>query len=248
MNFNILRFEQLDSTNSEAARQARQGAAEGSCVIALQQTDGRGRRGRTWVSGKDSGLYFSIVLRPSLGHRFIPLITLMAGVAVHDTLVEFGLKPDIKWVNDVLVGEKKISGILSELIETRDGPAVVVGIGINLRTSALADEIANIATSIGSETHKTVEPEDVAQVLTRFLSHFYDILNGPNGPAEIIGHWQKRSTYYRGKHVTVTLENQILNGTTDGLEDNGALRLRTADGELRIVQAGDVQRLRESLD
>ena len=178
----------------------------------------------------------------------MPLITLMAGVAVHDTLLEFGLKPDIKWVNDVLVGEKKISGILSEMIETHVGPAVIVGIGINLKTSALADEIANIATSIGSETHKTVEPEDVAEVLTRYLSHFYEVLNGPNGPAEIIGHWQKRSTYFRGKHVSVTLENEILNGTTEGLEDNGALKLRTADGSLRVIQAGDVQRLRESLD
>jgi BirA family biotin operon repressor/biotin-[acetyl-CoA-carboxylase] ligase len=248
MNFNILSFEQLDSTNSEAARQARQGAAEGLCVLARQQTDGRGRNGRNWVSGKDSGLYFSVVLRPAIEQRAIPLITLLAGVAVHDTLIEFGLKPDIKWVNDVLVGEKKISGILSELIETRGGPAVIVGIGINLGTSALADEIASIATSIGSETHRIVEPEDVAKVLTRHLSHFYDILNRPNGPAEIIGHWRERSSYFRGKHVSVTLENEILNGMTDGLEDNGALRLTTGDGGIRIIQAGDVQRLRESLD
>lgn len=248
MNFNILRFDQLDSTNTEAARQARQGAAEGLCVMALQQTAGRGRHGRTWISGKDSGLYFSVVLRPQLTKQSLPLITLMAGVAVHDTLLEFGLKPDIKWVNDVLVGEKKISGMLSELIETANGQAVIVGIGINLRTSALADEIANIATSIGSETHKTVEPEEVAKVLTRFLSHFYDILTGTNGPAEIIEHWRKRSTYFQGKPVCVTLENEMLNGITDGLEDNGALRLRTADGGLRVIQAGDVQRLRECLD
>jgi len=248
MDLNILTFEQLDSTNSEAARQARQGAAEGLCVLARQQTDGRGRHGRNWVSGKDSGLYFSVVLRPAIEQWAMPLITLMAGVAVHDTLLEFGLKPDIKWVNDVLVGEKKISGILSELIETRGGPAVIVGIGINLGTSALADEIANIATSIGSETHKIVEPEDVAKVLTRHLSHFYEILNRPDGPAEIIRQWRERSTYFQGKHVSVTLENEMLNGTTDGLEDNGALRLKTADGGIRIIQAGDVQRLRESLD
>ena len=116
MNFTILRFETLESTNTEAANQARQGADEGLCIIARQQTAGRGRHGRTWVSEKDSGLYFSIVLRPAIETRFLPLITLMTGVAVYDTLKELGLKPDIKWVNDVLIGEKKICGILAETV------------------------------------------------------------------------------------------------------------------------------------
>ena len=129
MNFTILRFDTIDSTNTEAANQARRGADEGLCVIARQQTAGRGRQGRAWVSAKDSGLYFSVVLRPLVEAKLLPLITLMTGVAVHDTLKEFGVDPDIKWVNDVLAGEKKICGILAETVETSTGLAVVVGIG-----------------------------------------------------------------------------------------------------------------------
>src|SRR5688500_4411254 len=144
MNITLLTYDTIDSTNTVALKQARAGADEGLCIIARHQTAGRGRHGRTWVSEKGSGLYFSIVLRPKLDTKFLPLITLMAGVAVHDTLQELGLKPDIKWVNDVLVKEKKISGILAETTETNDGLAIVVGIGINIKPSNFPPEIANI--------------------------------------------------------------------------------------------------------
>src|SRR5918911_2070958 len=96
----ILRFESLPSTNTEAARQAAIGAAEGLCVVAREQTAGRGRQRRAWVSPKDAGLYFSIVLRPRMEARAWPLITLAAALAVADALSEaFGLKADIKWPN-----------------------------------------------------------------------------------------------------------------------------------------------------
>jgi BirA family biotin operon repressor/biotin-[acetyl-CoA-carboxylase] ligase len=127
MNITILRFDSIDSTNTEALKQARQGAAEGLCVVARQQTAGRGRHGRTWVSGCDAGLYASIVLRPKFEMRFFPLITLMTGVAVYDTLAELGIMPDIKWVNDILVNDRKISGILAETAET------LMGIRLNLQ-------------------------------------------------------------------------------------------------------------------
>src|SRR5215207_5531191 len=118
MKFSLIPFDVLDSTNTEALRQAKLGAEEGVCVIARQQTSGRGRYGRVWVSERDAGLYFSIILRPKLDTQYLPLITLMAGVAVHETLKHFRILPDIKWVNDVLVDEKKIAGILAETTET----------------------------------------------------------------------------------------------------------------------------------
>jgi BirA family biotin operon repressor/biotin-[acetyl-CoA-carboxylase] ligase len=247
MNFNILRFDMLDSTNTEAADQARRGAAEGLCVVARQQTSGRGRHGRTWISEKDAGLYFSVVLRPRLDPRDLPLLTLMAGVAVHDTLADLGMKPDIKWVNDVLVGEKKISGILAETVETPAGLAIVVGIGINLASRDFPDEIADAATSIEAETAGRVAPDELAALLTHYLSDFYAILNGEDGPAEILEHWHRRSTYFTGKSVRVTLADSVIEGITDGLEDNGALRVKTGDGSLQIVYAGDVQNLRPSV-
>ena len=268
MNITVLTFDTLDSTNTEAMKQARLGADEGFCINARQQAAGRGRHGRTWVSEKDAGLYFSIVLRPKLETRFLPLITLMTGVAVHDTLQEFGLKPDIKWVNDILVGEKKISGILAETTETEKGLAVIVGIGINIRSSNFPPEIADNATSIedalsnsppfkggvaalrgrgGSvlSNKEDLSPSAIVEILTKYLIYFYDTLNGENGPKQIADAWRRRSTYFSGKGVRVVLENESLTGVTDGLEESGALRLRTMDGEIKIIQAGDVESLRQ---
>jgi BirA family transcriptional regulator, biotin operon repressor / biotin---[acetyl-CoA-carboxylase] ligase len=244
MNFTILRFDRVGSTNTEAAAQARNGAGEGLCVIAFEQTAGRGRRGRAWISERGSGLYFSVVLRPKLEMRFLPLLTLMAGVAVHDTLAEFGVDADIKWVNDLLADEKKIGGILSETIETNAGIAVVVGIGINLRFLTVPDEIAETSTSIEAQTGRQVESDQAAEILTRYLSYFYDILSRPDGQKAIVDQWRRRSTYFSGKDVRVTLSDGSFAGVTCGLEDNGALRVRTADGSIIVVQAGDVERLR----
>ena len=246
MNINILRFEKLDSTNTEAANQARLGAAEGLCIIALEQTAGRGRHGRAWISDPGSGLYFSSILRPNLDPRYLPLITLMTGVAVNDSLKEFALSPDIKWVNDVLIGDDKISGILAETVETPTGLAVIVGIGINLKSSSFPDEIADTATSIEVETGKRVSPDEMAEVLTRYLTYFYEMLCGENGSSEIVQNWRSRSSYFSGKQVRVTLDGSTFEGVTDGLEENGALRVKRTDGSVTIVQAGDVERLRQS--
>ena len=244
MNFTILRFDTINSTNTEAAKHARLGVDEGLCIIAKQQTAGRGRHGRKWISDADSGLYFSVVLRPKIELRFLTLIPLMIGVSLYDTLTEVGLTPDIKWVNDLLTGDKKIGGILAETVETPAGLSVVVGIGVNLTSRNFPDEIADTATSIEAETGKNVPPDDLAVVLTRYLSYFYEILSEKDGPREILHHWRQRSSYFSGKSVRVTLADAVLEGITDGLEENGALRVKTADGSVKIVQAGDVERLR----
>lgn len=248
MKITVLTFDTLDSTNTEAMRQARLGADEGFCIVARDQTAGRGRHGRTWISEKDAGLYFSIVLRPKLETRFLPLITLMTGVAVHDTLREYGLKPDIKWVNDILVNEKKISGILAETAETTAGLAVIVGIGINIRSSNFPDEIADIATSIEQEdvsVPPSVAGGAIVDLLAKYFAYFYDILNGENGPKHIREEWSRRSTYFSGKNVRVMLGDETVTGTTDGLEENGALRVNTDGGGIRIIQAGDIENLRQ---
>jgi BirA family biotin operon repressor/biotin-[acetyl-CoA-carboxylase] ligase len=242
MNITVLTFDSIDSTNSEALKQAQLGADEGLCIVARQQTAGRGRHGRTWVSKKDAGLYFSIVLRPKIETQFLPLITLMTGVAVHDTLTEIGIKSDIKWVNDILVDGKKICGILAETTETAEGLAVIVGIGVNLKSSNFPPEIADIATSI--EEHGLVPTGFPFEKLTKYLSFHYDILETENGPATIIDEWRKRSSYYSGKAVRVTLENETIIGVTNGLEPNGALRVTRENGKSAIIQAGDVEQLR----
>ena len=245
MNFTILRFDTIDSTNTEALNQARRGADEGLCIVARRQTAGRGRHGRVWISDADAGLYFSIVLRPKIETRILPLITLLAAVAVHDTLEEtFNLECDIKWANDIHVREKKICGILAETADTSKGLAVVVGIGINLKSSNFPPEISNIATSIEAETGQKINSEELLEALTRFLNYHYEILHEAGGAQEIRQAWTRRSSYAAGKKVRVLMENETISGTTDGIEENGALRVRTGTGETRIIQAGDVEKLR----
>jgi BirA family biotin operon repressor/biotin-[acetyl-CoA-carboxylase] ligase len=246
MNFTILRFDSIESTNTEAINQARRGAPEGLCVVARQQTAGRGRYGRVWISEKDAGLFFSIVLRPKIETRFLPLVTLMSAAAVHDTLEAlYGIECDIKWVNDIHVSGKKICGILAETCETPKGLAVVVGIGINLKSTNFPPEIAETATSIEAETGETPDTETLLQKLSYFLSENCALLYGGNGAERIREEWIQRSSYAFGKRVKVVLENETIHGITQGIEENGALRVELDSGEIRAIHAGDVEQLRE---
>lgn len=247
MNITILRFDSLPSTNTEAAHQAKRGANEGLCVVAKQQTAGRGRHGRVWISPANAGLYFSIVLHPKIETHLLPLLTLMSANAVFDVLQKlYGLKPDIKWANDVLVNDKKICGILAEMAETKVGLAVIVGIGINLQSANFPPELREIATSIEAETTQTPNLDDLLQTLTQKLASYYQILHSENGAKQIRQAWTRRSSYAFGQEVSVILENETVFGTTRGIEQNGALRVETEKGEIKIIQAGDVTKLRKT--
>jgi len=244
MNFTILRFDTLASTNTEAAEQARRGADEGLCVIARQQTAGRGRHGRTWVSEPGAGLYLSVVLRPTTDPRLLTLITLAAATAVFDTLQEFHIRPDIKWANDVMIGDKKISGILAETIDTAKGLAVIVGIGLNLNSRSFPDEIALTATSVEAEG-RTPDPSELESSVLKYLEYWYAVLQESDGPEQIRRNWQLRSSWSAGKEVRVMLDGHAVLGITDGIEPNGALRVKRSDGSVSIVHAGDVERIRQ---
>ncbi len=241
----IRRFDSLASTNSEAARLAALGAGEGLCIVAAEQTAGRGRLQREWLSPKGAGLYFSIVLRPQIEQRYWPLITLVASLAVSDALREsYGLRSDIKWPNDILVNERKLCGILAETIETETGRALVVGIGINLTNNAFPPSLVEVATSVEHAVERSVDLEVVLEALTRALALHYQTLQEPNGHAEIIREWSARSSYAVGKQVRVVEGGQSFEGTTRGLESDGALRVETDRGELKVVHAGDVETMR----
>jgi BirA family biotin operon repressor/biotin-[acetyl-CoA-carboxylase] ligase len=243
----ILRFDSLPSTNVEAARRATEGAAEGLCVVAGEQTAGRGRLQRQWVSLKGAGLYFSIILRPGFEQSAWPLLTLMAAVAVHDSLHDScALETDIKWPNDVLANDKKLCGILAETVETSRGRAVVVGIGINLTKDSFPAELAGIATSVEVAAEQNPELEVVLSALVSSLVRYYQTLKQPGGPEKILREWAARSTYWEGKRIRVVESNATLVGTTRGLESDGALRVETDDGKMRIVRAGDVCVVRQA--
>ncbi|PYS77458.1 MAG: biotin--[acetyl-CoA-carboxylase] ligase [Acidobacteria bacterium] len=241
----ILRFDSLPSTNTEAARQAVLGVPEGLCVIAREQTAGRGRQQRAWVSPKDAGLYFSIVLRPRLDARAWPLVTLAAALAASDALREAcALETDIKWPNDLLSGGRKLCGILAETFETVRGRAVVVGIGINLNNRAFPPEILSTATSVEERTGRAPEGECLLASLTRALARRYEALHAEGGEAATVREWESRSSFARNRRVRVALADETFEGATRGLEPDGALRVETGAGRIRVVRAGDVMALR----
>jgi BirA family transcriptional regulator, biotin operon repressor / biotin---[acetyl-CoA-carboxylase] ligase len=185
------------------------------------------------------------VLRPRVEKRFLPLLTLTAAIAVHDALEGlYSIDCDIKWANDVHVGGKKICGILAETCDTAKGLAVVVGIGVNLKSSNFPPEIAATATSVEAETGRAPDAENFLETLTKCLAEFYAIFQTETGAEKIRAEWTRRSSYAFGKKVNVALENETFRGTTRGIEENGALRVETATGEIRIVAAGDVTNLR----
>jgi len=241
----ILRFESLPSTNTELARMASEGAAEGVAILAEEQTAGRGRLQRAWSSPRGAGLYFSVLLRPAIAPSDWPLITFVAALAVGDALREAaGVQTDIKWPNDLLSGERKICGILAEAIETPAGRAVVVGIGINLTENAFPEELAGVATSVSEVTGQQPERETILAALLRALSRWYSLLSEPGGRGKIVAAWSSRSSYANGRLVRVSNGEEVWQGTTCGVEHDGALRLNTTNGEMKLVRAGDVYSLR----
>ena len=241
----ILRFDSLPSTNLEAIKRAGDGAPEGLCIVAAEQTAGRGRMQRQWVSPMGAGLYFSIVLRPKFEQAQWPLLTLMAAVAVHDSLRDScSLKTDIKWPNDILSAEKKLCGILAETVDTSTGRAVVVGIGINLTQKAFPAELETTATSVEAATGAKPDLENVLAALLAALVANYEVLNQADGNREVISRWCARSSYCQGKLVRVTDGDNTVLGTTRGLERDGALRVETDNGKIKVLRAGDVSSVR----
>jgi BirA family biotin operon repressor/biotin-[acetyl-CoA-carboxylase] ligase len=241
----ILRYESLPSTNNEVARLAAQGAEEGFAVVADEQTAGRGRMQRTWVSPKGAGLYFSILLRPEISMNRWPLVTLMAALAVAEALQEScSLATDIKWPNDLLAGERKICGILAEVIDTDSGRAIVLGIGINLTTQAFPEELAGRAISVAEATGLRPDRETILKALVQALARWYVLLHEDDGPGRMLATWASRSSYADGKFVKVMNGDETVTGLTRGLEPDGALRLELPTGAIMIVRAGDVTSLR----
>src|SRR6185369_118784 len=241
----IRRLESIDSTNLEAMRQAKAGAPEGLCIVAREQTHGRGRLERTWQSPKDAGLYLSIVLRPKFELGRWPLIGLMSALAVSDVLAKtFDLQTDIKWPNDVCVNERKLCGILAETVETNLGMAAIVGIGVNLKRADFSAELKSIATSVEEASGATPNGDMMLGNLLGALVQRYDVLQSDHGPEHTIREWCAHSSYAYDRKVRVTLNQEVFEGTTRGLEGDGALRVEIEEGRIRIVRAGDVHALR----
>lgn len=226
-------------------RQAKRGASEGLCIVAREQTRGRGRQGRVWISPRDAGLYFSVVLRPQLPTPVWPLITLMAALTVSEALRDAcELQTDIKWPNDIVAGDRKLCGILAETLETEPGLVCVLGMGINMGSDAFPAELNDRATSIAAVSGRVIDGEALLSKVLDHLSRRYAQLGEMDGPAAIIRDWTLASSFANDKRVRVDTGADMFEGITRGLEGDGGLRVETQGGEIRIVRAGDVQSLR----
>jgi BirA family biotin operon repressor/biotin-[acetyl-CoA-carboxylase] ligase len=232
-------FTDTGSTNDVAAALADRGASEGTTVVALAQSSGRGRFGREWFSPAGAGLYVSVVCRNA---RAAPFLTLAGGVAVADGIrTATGLPVEIKWPNDVIVHDtpgapyRKLAGILAEASTTPLGlQHVILGFGINLRPAAYPVDIADRATSIETELGR---PPDVGAVLAETLAVFAELMASLERgvPQPVVTRWRELAPSARGTTVDWDTSSGRLSGTTAGIADDGALLVRVGDRIERVI-------------
>ena len=238
----ILHFFKVDSTNTVAMRLAENGEPHGCVVLAEDQTAGRGRAGRSWLSEKSAGINCTVVLRPPIPPAHAPLLTLVAGLAARDAAAEdLDTIPDIRWPNDLLVGGRKFSGILTEMHAEPDRiHYAVVGIGMNVNQAKMPAELADIATSLRIETGKAHSRFELLIRLLRHLDRYYNQFL-EDGATPILRRFAQVSSYYEGKRVRITTSQESFTGTTAGLEPSGVLRVSRDDGRgIEPVLSGDV--------
>lgn len=239
-------YASVTSTNDIARELAESGAGEGTVVVAEEQTSGRGRLGRSWASPKGEGLYHSIILRPNIPPSDAPVLNLVIAVTLAELVSEqFQLTVDIKWPNDVLIGERKFAGIMAEGEFKKESiDYVITGIGVNLNHTSFPSDITEKATSIKLETGQTSDLDAFRQGLYRKLDARYDTFLD-QGSSQIVRRWCELSSYAEGKSVKVITSDRTITGLTRGLTPNGALLVETSTGDLEIILTGDVRSLRK---
>ncbi len=256
-------FSTIHSTNSYAIEQAQAGAASGSVYIADEQTAGRGRGGHAWHSAPESGLYVSVLLRPSLSPDAALPLSLATGIAVRHAIAEVcGLTADIRWPNDVLLSGRKCCGILVETAvsggagegDTVQLRHVVVGIGINVNQTAFPEDLASLATSLRIESGRAWPRQTLLLALLSALHREVDSL--ATGVEGLLERFEQASTWVRGKRVRVEDAGALqaggqparppdaggYTGVTEGLDARGFLLVRTPAG-IRTVLSGGVREL-----
>ncbi len=239
-----------DSTNRVAQDLAEAGAPEGTTVIAEEQTHGRGRLGRSWYSPPRTNIYASIILRPTIPLPQIPQLTLVGAVAAGRAISSVydgppGTGPRIKWPNDILIGGRKVSGTLVEATSVGEILRYVVlgiGINVNLEEKDLPPELSGTATSLLVACGHPVSRKDLAVRFFQALEACYTEFRQA-GFSRLSGEYAGMSDLW-GRQVRVSLSEGSVEGVAEGLEDDGALRVRTPAGDTERILAGDVQLLR----
>ncbi len=233
----VVWFDRAGSTMTEAARLAASGCSSGTIVGAEEQTSGRGRFGRTWHSEREVGLYVSIVLRLKLPDEGARILCLALGLAVAEAIARAAdIACDLRWPNDVLIGEKKCAGILVEAEQA----AYIAGIGININQTAFPVEIAQTATSLRIASGLAQSRERLLVHLIESVDSFTKMLE-TGGKAPVLRMFSQASSYVRGKHIIADEGGSQIEGITEGLNPSGFLIVRKSDGTRAVVLAGGIR-------
>jgi BirA family biotin operon repressor/biotin-[acetyl-CoA-carboxylase] ligase len=236
----IMLYDVVDSTNSIARDSAKEGKPKGTIIMAKTQNEGYGRLKRYWFS-PSGGLWFSTILRPSFDTTKAPLITLMAGVAVSETLnKKYPVTSTIKWPNDVLVNGKKICGIITEMRTNGSNIGYIIlgtGINVNFMVSDLPEDLQVTSTTLKEEMGDDVDLEDLLIGILKSISHYLQKME--DGDFDVIVNRWKESSDTLGRKVRIELEGESMEGVAQDLDENGALILKKDSGDSPKIFAGD---------
>ncbi|MGL4818838.1 MAG: biotin--[acetyl-CoA-carboxylase] ligase [Bacilli bacterium] len=233
---------EVDSTQKIASKLVSEGTPEGTLVIAEAQTAGRGRLQRKWDSAPEKGVWMSLVLRPNIPPQRAAQLTLVAAVSVAMALETFsGVSPEIKWPNDILIGGRKVCGILTEMVGDVDRvDALIIGIGVNVthEPTDFPENIRTLATSVGHARGKEVtRTAVVCAILEKFEQMYQRYLD--EGFLGIRLLWESYSVSL-GRQVRITTAQETYEALAHGLMDDGSLKVERADGTISYVYSGDV--------
>jgi BirA family biotin operon repressor/biotin-[acetyl-CoA-carboxylase] ligase len=235
-------FQTTTSTNDLVSRLAQDGAKQGVVVFAESQTQGRGRLGRRWISPARKGLWFSLLLRPDLSPQSATQLTVSAAAALVRAIEsQTRLKPEIKWPNDILIGGKKVAGILTEMTAELDHVKdIILGIGIdvNLEADELPPDLRDIATSLRIASGEKIDRAALAVAVLQELDRVYHLVE--SGQFESVAEEWRGRCQTLGREVSIRMGDRVIRGRAESLDSDGALLLRCSYGRLQRIIGGDV--------
>ena len=235
---NIVHFETIDSTNDYAKKVALQ-ESEGTVIISEEQTKGKGKIGRQWYSKSKEGIWMSIILKPNIMPQKAPFITLIAGASIAKALNDLGVEITIKWPNDIIINNKKMAGILTELSAEIDRiNYIVLGIGINVKTMEFSQEISEIATSLYKEGHKISRVDIVRNILEEFEKLYLKYIN-EDSKEETLNICRDYSAII-GKDVYLIRDEEKELVRCLDMNQEGNLVVRTKDNIIKEIMSGEV--------